>query len=290
MKLAEISRKQGLYGLAQHYLKQVQEPLTHPETTGDTLKLERFRYLYEMNKLHVTTELSADKIRMQKLEKENEEFIKNQDYDLWMTAEIHRLQGEYSLKKGDIESARAHLVDSIKLNRKEARTWMSYARLNEIALEKFNDDRVAMNSLKGYFCATGLQQHKARLIIPFILRLLKNNNYQMSTAVYNFVIRNIAELPVWLWLFWIPQLLQFFKQPKETLQHKTANQIFLKLCKLYPQPVYHPLRSKLHYMRRSPAEIEVLKPILQKCKTCLKNKGQRLLESIEIFIQEMGRT
>jgi len=50
-----------------------------------------------------------------------------------MTAEIHRLSGEHKLKKGDLNSAKEHLINSIKDNRKEAKTWMSYARLNEIA-------------------------------------------------------------------------------------------------------------------------------------------------------------
>lgn len=55
LKLASISRKHGLYGLAQHYLKQVKEPLLDMRTRGDKLMLERFRYTYETNKLHMLT-------------------------------------------------------------------------------------------------------------------------------------------------------------------------------------------------------------------------------------------
>lgn len=53
---------------------------------------------------------------------------------------------------------------------------MSYAKLNEIVHNEKLDERSATNALKGYFCATGLNQHKARLIIPFVMRLLKSRH------------------------------------------------------------------------------------------------------------------
>jgi hypothetical protein len=49
-----------------------------------------------------------------------------------MHAEILRLQGDYMLSKGDINSARLKLLESINKNKKEAKTWISYAKLNEI--------------------------------------------------------------------------------------------------------------------------------------------------------------
>jgi len=63
------------------------------------------------------------------------------------------------------------------------------------------------NALKGYFCAVALTQHKSRLIIPCLFRLFKAKKNQQSKQLVNFVKVNIDQLPCWLWIFWIPQLL-----------------------------------------------------------------------------------
>ena len=82
---------------------------------------------------------------------------------------------------------------------------MSYAKLNQIVHSEKKDERSATNALKGYFCATSLQQHKARLIIPFILRVLKaRHNNNPSPKLITYIKLNVDQLPTWLWLFWIP--------------------------------------------------------------------------------------
>jgi hypothetical protein len=67
---------------------------------------------------------------------ENARFVENKDYDLWMHADILRLQGQFMLSKGDLNSARKFLMDSIEKNKREAKTWISYAKLNEIVLNE----------------------------------------------------------------------------------------------------------------------------------------------------------
>lgn len=129
------------------------------------------------------------------------------DYDLWMHAEVLRLQGEFMLSRGDLNQAKTNLLASINKNKKEAKTWISYAKLNEVVQEGRNDERSALNALKGYFCATGLNQHKARLIIPYVLKIVKSRHHANSQNMANFVKQNVDQLPTWLWLFWIPQLL-----------------------------------------------------------------------------------
>lgn len=173
--------------------------------------LEHFRYTYETNKLNMLT--MSDSTRVADLIKDNNAFVENPEYDLWMRAEILRLQGEYMMSRGDLNSAKSHLLASINKNKKEAKTWISYAKLNEIIQNERGDEKSAMNALKGYFCATGLTQHKARFHIPFIMRILKTKNQvqQNSPTLINFVKMNVDQLPTWLWLFWIPQLLQLIK-------------------------------------------------------------------------------
>jgi len=53
-----------------------------------------------------------------------------------MHADILRLQGKHFLQRGDLANAKTHLLHSIEKNRKEAKTWLSYAKLNEIILSQ----------------------------------------------------------------------------------------------------------------------------------------------------------
>jgi len=132
LKLAQVSRKHGLYGLAQHYLNSVKTPLLDKDTKGENLKLERYRFMYENFKLHMIT--SVDSTKEQAILLESQAFIENKDYGPWMHADIQRLAGEHFLHRGDLASAKSFLLKSIENSRKEAKSWLSYAKLNEIVL------------------------------------------------------------------------------------------------------------------------------------------------------------
>lgn len=51
-------------------------------------------------------------------------------FEPWQRAEYSRVLGEYHLEQGSIKEAQRFLTKSIDLNKKEAKTWMSYAKLN----------------------------------------------------------------------------------------------------------------------------------------------------------------
>ena len=69
------------------------------------------------------------------------------------------------------------LVKSINWNRKEAKTWLSYAKLNEIVLNNRGDEKAFINAMKGYMCATVLNLHKTKLIIPNLLKLFRKKEF-----------------------------------------------------------------------------------------------------------------
>ena len=64
----------------------------------------------------------------------------NPDLDLWMHAELLRIQGEHWLARGDIINARKQLLKSIEKNQKEVKTWMAYSRLNETIFNEKQDE------------------------------------------------------------------------------------------------------------------------------------------------------
>ena len=89
-----------------------------------------------------------------------------------------RLLGEHMLERGNLEAARSYLLSSIEKNKKEAKTWLSYVRLNEAIFTEKRDDKSIQNALRGYLCSVSLSQYKARLILPSFLRLLKTRQIQ----------------------------------------------------------------------------------------------------------------
>lgn len=53
---------------------------------------------------------------------------------------------------------------------------MSYAKLNETVFNELKDEKAIFNALRGYLSATVLNLHKSRLIIPYVLRLLRRRD------------------------------------------------------------------------------------------------------------------
>ena len=71
-------------------------------------------------------------------------------------------------------------MKSIDLNKKEAKTWMSYARLNETVFNALKDEKSLQNAIKGYLSCTALSLHKSRLILPHVLKLIKRKEHVTS--------------------------------------------------------------------------------------------------------------
>jgi hypothetical protein len=64
-----------------------------------------------------------------------------------------------------------------------------------------------------------------------------------------FVFANIQQMPAWIWIFWLPQLMHLVKQVRQgqtqSLQQTIAHRIITdKLCKMYPQATFYILRDK----------------------------------------------
>ena len=129
LKLAEISRKHNLPNLAQEYLDYVKQIVTSEEAKGDILKLERFKYLYENFKLQM--KFAKDPGTHHAILLKSSEFLQKNEYDQWMHAEILRLMGQHHLETGNLKKANDKLNFSIEKHKREAKTWLVYAKLNE---------------------------------------------------------------------------------------------------------------------------------------------------------------
>jgi hypothetical protein len=76
-----------------------------------------------------------------------------------------------------------------------------YAKKDEVSLQL---------TLKSYFSAIALSLHKSRNIIPNVLVLLKKRK-ELNNSDFKEIIKsikvNLEQLPVWIWIFWVPQII-----------------------------------------------------------------------------------
>jgi hypothetical protein len=192
VKLASVSRKQGLPSLALHYQDAAEKKLgTAAFGQHDLLKYERFKLQYEALKLeigHNTEDPEGVEERIKEIERR---FGSDSGYESWQRASIKRIIADYYLSRGRLGAARDHLVESISdLNKRDPKVWLSYAKLNETVYERRPGTQSLLNALKGLLFATTLTLHKSRLIIPRILKLLRSREHQSSEKILTYVRTN----------------------------------------------------------------------------------------------------
>jgi hypothetical protein len=266
VKLASVSRKQGLPSLALSYQEKAAAKLaTAASGQPDHLKYERFKLQYEALKLeigHNTEDAEGLEAKVREIESR---FRRDSGFEPWQRASIKRVIADYYLSKGRISEARDQLVESISdLNKQDPKIWLSYAKLNETVYEHKQDVQSLLNALKGLLFATTLSLPKSRLIIPRILRLLRTREHQGSEQLRNYAAANTEQMPTWIWIFWAPQLLVMLQQDHATMEHQIGRHLLFKLVKVYPQAAYYPLRAKFTFPRPDPTE--VLRELLRQLK------------------------
>ena len=74
---------------------------------------------------------------------------------------------------------------------------------------------------------------KAKFLIPKVLYLIKKfPGYELQEVLNNY----IDNIPTWVWIFWIPQLLKLLKNEN---QEMFAFYILMKVAITYPQYLYY---------------------------------------------------
>ena len=94
-------------------------------------------------------------------------------FEPYQAADLCRLIGDYFHREGHLDKAQRYLKESLSLHKKEAKTWLSFAKLNQTVFNHKKDEVSLQQILKSYFSAIALSLHKSRFIIPHILALVK---------------------------------------------------------------------------------------------------------------------
>ena len=176
VKLASVSRKQGLPSLALHYQEAAEKKLGTANNNApyDLLKYERFKLQYEVLKLELAHNTEDPESVEEKVKAIEQSLATDSVFESWQKASLKQIIADFYLSRGRLRAAQEHLLSAIsELTKRDPKIWMSYARLNETVYEHQKDEQSRMNALKGLLFATTLSLHKSRLIIPRILRLLR---------------------------------------------------------------------------------------------------------------------
>ena len=106
--------------------------------------------------------------------------------------------------------------------------------------------------MKSYFSAITLCMHKSRFIVPHVLKLIKKRtdlNDPIFKESTNALRKNLDQMPTWIWLFWIPQILQIFYNNGNQVETMLSRIVLDKICRLYPQTIYFQLKSRIEIFR-----------------------------------------
>lgn len=94
-------------------------------------------------------------------------------YEPYQIAAMQRLLGDYYFRVGSLDKSQQHLKESLALNKKEAKTWLTFAKLNQQVFNIKKDEGSLQNIIKSYLSAITLSLHKSRFIVPDLINLIK---------------------------------------------------------------------------------------------------------------------
>ncbi|KAM7263761.1 hypothetical protein ACFE04_001444 [Oxalis oulophora] len=154
-------------------------------------------------------------------------------------AEICRLKGDFFLKLNDTENANLVYSQAISLFKNLPKGWISWGNYCDKAYKENHDEvwlEYAVNCfLQGIkFGVSNSRSHLAH-VLYFLSFDTPNEPVGRTFDKY------LEQIPHWVWLSWIPQLLL-------SLQRSEASHcklVLLKIATVYPQALYYWLRTYL---------------------------------------------
>jgi catechol-2,3-dioxygenase len=94
-------------------------------------------------------------------------------FEPYQIAAMQRLIGDYFFRVGTLDKAQKYYTDSIGMNDKDYKSWLSFAKFNESIYLIKKDEVSLQHVLKGYMSAISYALHKSRFIIPNLFQIIK---------------------------------------------------------------------------------------------------------------------
>ncbi|BDA47386.1 probable transcription-associated protein 1 [Coccomyxa sp. Obi] len=175
--------------------------------------------------------------------------LSSQNLDYFQTphqAELFRLEGLFHRALGDPEAANRAFSTSLALWPQLAAGWLSWGDFcDNRAKANAGGANWLENAVVCYMQAIRHGSAPARAMMPRILTLF--SFHDSSGAVTQAIRKNSRQVPLNVWLPWLPQLQTSLQRPEAAL----VKDLLAQLATTYPQAVYYGLRTILLSLREA---------------------------------------
>lgn len=225
-KLAHIARKQGLYDVCVTILDKMYGHSTMEVQEAFTKIREQAQAYLEM-KGELTSGLNL---------------INSTNLDYFPVkhkAEIHRLKGDFLLKLNESESANLQYSNAISLFKILPKGWISWGNYCDMAYKETQEEIWLEYAVSCFLQGIkfGISNSRSHLARVLYLLSFDTPNESVGRAFDKY----LEQIPHWVWLSWIPQLLLSLQRTEAV----HCKQVLLKVATVYPQALYYWLRTYL---------------------------------------------
>ncbi|XAR57979.1 Non-specific serine/threonine protein kinase [Bertholletia excelsa] len=225
-KLAHIARKQGLHDVCVSILEKM-----YGHSTMEVQ--EAFVKIREQAKAHLEMkgELTSG---LNLINSTNLEY-----FPVKHKAEIFRLKGDFLLKMNDCEGANLAYSNAISLFKNLPKGWISWGDYCDMAYRETHEEIWLEYAVSCFLQGIkfGIPNSRSHLARVLYLLSFDTPNEPVGRAFDKY----LDQVPHWVWLSWIPQLLLSLQRTEAA----HCKLVLLKVAAVYPQALYYWLRTYL---------------------------------------------
>ncbi|KAL6010354.1 hypothetical protein ACLOJK_000785 [Asimina triloba] len=237
-KLAYIARKQGLYDVCVTILDKMYGHSTMEVQEAFVKITEQAKAYLEM-KGELTSGVNL-------INSTNLEYfpVKNK-------AEIFRLKGDFFLKLNDWEQANLAYSNAISLFKHLPKGWISWGNYCDMVYKQTHEEIWLEYAVSCFLQGIKYGVSNSRSHLARVLYLLSFDT--PNEPVGRSFDKYLEQIPHWVWLSWIPQLLLSLQRTEAP----HCKLVLLKIATVYPQALYYWLRTYLLERRDVASKSEI---------------------------------
>ncbi|KAI9394585.1 hypothetical protein POPTR_005G114300v4 [Populus trichocarpa] len=225
-KLAHIARKQGLNDVCVTILEKMYGHSTM-EVQEAFVKIREQAKAYLEMKGELTSGLNL-------INSTNLEY-----FPVKHKAEIFRLRGDFLLKLNDSEDANIAYSNAISVFKNLPKGWISWGNYCDTAYRDTQDEIWLEYAVSCFLQGIKFGVSNSRSHLARVLYLLSFDT--PSESVGRAFDKYLDQIPHWVWLSWIPQLLLSLQRTEAP----HCKLVLLKIATVFPQALYYWLRTYL---------------------------------------------
>ncbi|KAK4416821.1 Transformation/transcription domain-associated protein [Sesamum alatum] len=225
-KLARVARKHGLYDVCVSILEKMYGHSTM-EVQEAFVKIREQAKAYLEMKGELTSGLNL-------INSTNLEY-----FPVKHKAEIFRLKGDFLMKLSDCEGANLAYSNAITLFKNLPKGWISWGNYCDMAYRETHEDVWLEYAVSCFLQGIKFGIPNSRSHLARVLYLLSFDT--PSEPVGRAFDKYLEQIPHWVWLSWIPQLLLSLQRTEAP----HCKLVLLKVATVYPQALYYWLRTYL---------------------------------------------